>query len=93
MAEGGGFEPPVDLRLHNLSKVAPSTTRTPFQAEKVLLVYRFPPRKSTGKFKRVKNSGPGSAGARVWPGICARCVSPVARGLACGGSHARAGIK
>ena len=29
MAEGGGFEPPVDLRPHNLSKVAPSTTRTP----------------------------------------------------------------
>ena len=38
MAEGGGFEPPVDLRLHNLSKVAPSTTRTPFQAEKVRIV-------------------------------------------------------
>ena len=32
MAEGGGFEPPVDLRLHNLSKVAPSTTRTPLQS-------------------------------------------------------------
>ena len=32
LAEGGGFEPPVDLRPHNLSKVAPSTTRTPFQS-------------------------------------------------------------
>jgi hypothetical protein len=31
LAEGGGFEPPVDLRPHNLSKVAPSTTRTPLQ--------------------------------------------------------------
>ena len=32
LAEGGGFEPPVDLRPHNLSKVAPSTTRTPLQS-------------------------------------------------------------
>ena len=32
MAERGGFEPPVDLRPHNLSKVAPSTTRTPLQS-------------------------------------------------------------
>ena len=29
LAEGGGFEPPVELPPHNLSKVAPSTTRTP----------------------------------------------------------------
>ena len=29
MAERGGFEPPVELPPHNLSKVAPSTTRTP----------------------------------------------------------------
>ena len=32
LAEGGGFEPPVELPPHNLSKVAPSTTRTPLQS-------------------------------------------------------------
>ena len=32
VAEGGGFEPPVELPPHNLSKVAPSTTRTPLQS-------------------------------------------------------------
>ena len=37
LAEGGGFEPPVDLRPHNLSKVAPSTTRTPLQSLHVRL--------------------------------------------------------
>ena len=31
LAERGGFEPPVDLRLHRLSKAALSTTRTPLR--------------------------------------------------------------
>ena len=39
MAERGGFEPPIPLRVCHLSKVVPSTTRTPLQAEKVGVVY------------------------------------------------------
>ena len=47
MAEGGGFEPPVDLRLHNLSKVAPSTTRTPLRSQSGSYYTIFSGRKAT----------------------------------------------
>ena len=36
MAERVGFEPTVSLRLHTLSKRAPSTTRTSLQKQKTL---------------------------------------------------------
>ena len=41
LAEGGGFEPPVELPPHNLSKVAPSTTRTPFHVVENRVYYIF----------------------------------------------------
>ena len=44
LADGEGFEPPVDLRPHNLSKVAPSTTRTPLQSLPFALKPTRPPR-------------------------------------------------
>ena len=39
-SERGGFEPPVELPPHNLSKVAPSTTRTPLLIEKRHILYQ-----------------------------------------------------
>ena len=49
MAERGGFEPPIPLRVCHLSKVVPSTTRTPLQAEKVVVVYYSPHPQSIAK--------------------------------------------
>ena len=34
MAEGRGFEPPVDLRLRLISSQVPLTTQPPFQPQK-----------------------------------------------------------
>ena len=64
LAEGGGFEPPVDLRPHNLSKVAPSTTRTPLQS---LLFVQAGARGGTRTLTYLRTADFESAAAAITP--------------------------